>query len=518
MDMIGGQHLRQMWDDLAEMYGDKTALIVESCEGTLTQLSYAALNQQINRTANLFAMLGIVKGDKVALHLDNCAEFIFCWFGLAKIGAIMVPINARLLSDESTWLLGNCQARMLVTSTAFYPMYRQIKNAGETMLERICLISAEPFSPGDDEIDFICQKDSQPATLMYAPPLDPLDTAEILFTSGTTSRPKGVVITHYNLRFAGYYSSWQCALREDDVYLTPMPAFHIDCQCTAAMAAFSVGATFVLLEKYSARAFWKQVCRHQATLTECIPMMIRTLMLQPSVAEERQHCLRDILFYLNLSVAEKDAFMSRFNVRLLTSWGMTETIVGAIGDRPGDKRRWPSIGRLGFGYQAEIRDSQNQPVPCGEPGELCIKGEPGKTLFKEYYNHPDATARALDQQGWLHTGDFAYVDNEGFFYFIDRSCNMVKRGGENISCSEIENIIAGHPGIQDVAVIGVHDPMRDQALKAFVVLNDGESLNEQEFFTFCQNAMANFKVPSFVEFCSDLPRNCTGKIIRKYLK
>lgn len=148
------------------------------------------------------------------------------------------------------------------------------------------------------------------------------------------------MITHYNLRFAGYYSAWQCALRDDDVYLTVMPAFHIDCQCTAAMAAFSAGATFVLVEKYSARAFWGQVQNYRATITECIPMMIRTLMVQPLSANDRQHCLREVMFYLNLSEQEKDAFCERFSVRLLTSYGMTETIVGIIGDRPGDKRRW----------------------------------------------------------------------------------------------------------------------------------------------------------------------------------
>lgn len=142
-----------------------------------------------------------------------------------------------------------------------------------------------------------------------------------------------------------------------------MPAFHIDCQCTAAMAAFSAGATFVLVEKYSARAFWGQVQKYRATITECIPMMIRTLMVQPPSANDRQHCLREVMFYLNLSEQEKDAFCECFSVRLLTSYGMTETIVGIIGDRPGDKRRWPSIGRAGFCYEA--RSATITPSPPG---------------------------------------------------------------------------------------------------------------------------------------------------------
>ncbi len=347
MDIIGGQHLRQMWDDLADVYGHKTALICESSGGVVNRYSYLELNQEINRTANLFYTLGIRKGDKVALHLDNCPEFIFCWFGLAKIGAIMVPINARLLREESAWILQNSQACLLVTSAQFYPMYQQIQQEDATQLRHICL--TDVALPADDGVSSFTQlKNQQPATLCYAPPLLTDDTAEILFTSGTTSRPKGVVITHYNLRFAGYYSAWQCALRDDDVYLTVMPAFHIDCQCTAAMAAFSAGATFVLVEKYSARAFWGQVQKYRATITECIPMMIRTLMVQPPSANDRQHRLREVMFYLNLSEQEKDAFCERFGVRLLTSYGMTETIVGIIGDRPGDKRRWCRLVGRGF--------------------------------------------------------------------------------------------------------------------------------------------------------------------------
>ena len=518
MDVIGKQNLRQMWDDLAQTYKNKTALIFESCEGNVRELSYSQMNQQINRTANLFLAHGIQKGDKVALHLDNCPEFFFCWFGLAKIGAIMVPVNARFRYEESAWIMENCQARMVVTRPDFADIYQRILDDNSTILEHVFLISDTPLEPQDGISDFMHELAKHSPELTQLIEIDVGDTAEILFTSGTTSKPKGVVITHYNLRFAGYYSSWQCALRSDDVYLTVMPAFHIDCQCTASMAAFSVGATFVLLEKYSARRFWQQIVKYRATVTECIPMMMRTLLSQPIADNESNHQLREVLFYLNLSDEEKDQFIERFGVRLLTSYGMTETIVGLIGDRPGDKRRWPSIGRVGFCYQAQIRDKQNQPVATGVIGELCVKGERGKTLFKAYYNNPEATAKAYDSDDWLHTGDFAYQDDDGFFYFVDRSCNMIKRGGENVSCSEIENIIASHPAIVDVAVIGVADDIRDEAIKAFIVLEEGAILTEEEFFAFCEKQMAKFKVPSWVEVRQDLPRNCSGKVLKRHLK
>jgi crotonobetaine/carnitine-CoA ligase len=518
MDMIGERTLRQAWDDLAERFGDKTALIVESQQGVASRYSYGELNDEINRTANLFLSLGIEKGDKVALHLHNCAEFMFCWFGLAKIGAITVPINANLLQDESAYIITMCQVALVVTASAYFPLYARIVQDSASPLREIMLIDVPLEDPmALETLDFHALKRTQSHQLTHWVALTAEDTAEILFTSGTTSRPKGVVITHYNLLFAGYYTAWQCALREDDVYLTSMPAFHIDCQCTAAMPTFTAGATFVLLEKYSARAFWGQVCHYRATLTECIPLMIRTLMMQPQMPWEKHHCLREVLFYLKLSVAEKDAFVQRFGVRLLSSYGMTETIVGLIGDRPGDKRRWPSIGRVGMGYEAQIRDCDGNPMAAGLTGELWVKGQPGKTLFKEYYNLPEATANTLYPEGWLRTGDFAYADPEGFFYFVDRSSNMVKRCGENISCAEIENIISSHPSIKEAAIIGLKDAIRDQALKAFVVLEPGTQMSEAEFFCFCENHMAKFKVPSFLEFRDSLPRSCSGKSIRKSL-
>ncbi|UCQ54996.1 crotonobetaine/carnitine-CoA ligase [Edwardsiella tarda] len=518
MDMIGERNLRQAWDDLAQMHGQKIALIVEDLRGEARSYSYARLNDEINRTANLFLTLGVELGQRVALHLNNCAEFIFCWFGLAKIGAVAVPINANLLHDECAFIIAQCDARLVVTSQAAYPVYARLRQEADSPLQTILLIDGDRATlPADGRWDFPRLLAQQPPQLLHAPALNALDTAEILFTSGTTSAPKGVVITHYNLLFAGYYTAWQCALRADDVYLTAMPAYHIDCQCTVAMATFSAGATLVLLEKYSARAFWGQVCKYRATLTECIPLMIKTLMMQPVMPWERNHCLREVLFYLNLSNQEMEAFVQRFGVRLLTSYGMTETIVGLIGDRPGDKRRWPSIGRVGMGYEAAIRAPEGQALGVGETGELWVRGIPGKTLFKEYYGLPQETARVLHADGWLRTGDYAYCDDEGFFYFVDRSCNMIKRCGENVSCVEIENILATHPKIMDVAVVGLKDSLRDEAIKAVVVLNPGETLSEEAFFAFCETRMAKFKVPSFLEIRDSLPRSCSGKVIKKSL-
>ncbi|OED45115.1 crotonobetaine/carnitine-CoA ligase [Endozoicomonas sp. (ex Bugula neritina AB1)] len=518
MDLVGNKSLRHTWDQLAQKYGDKTALVFEDVTGKTSELSYTQFNEEINRAANLFLRLGINKGDRVATQLFNSPEFLVSWFGLAKIGAVTVPINVQSLHHETSYIIKKCQVKTVVVGKQFVSLYQELQQQEDIPVEHI-LVSRQ----GDQEtvagtIDFNKTLRQQSGVLQKVVPLESSDPAEILFTSGTTSRPKGVVITHYNLMFGGLYTSWLCSLTSEDRYLSTMPACHIDFQCTAAMPTFTAGATFILVEKYSASRFWSQICLHRATITECIPLMIRTLMLQPQKAWEKNHCLREVMFYLNLSEKEKTQFTERFGVRLLTSYGMTETIVGNLGDTPGYERRWPSIGRPGFGYEIMIADQDGNEVPPLTTGEIVIKGVPGKTVFKEYYNNPEATAETLDSNGWLHTGDSAYMDEDGYFYFVDRSINLIKRSGENISGSEIENILVCHSKIAEAAVVGIPDDMYDEVVKAFVILQEGESVGVEEILEYCSTHMASFKVPSEIEIRTAFPRTGTGKVKKNILR
>lgn len=517
MDIIGNSTLRDVWDDLSARHGKKTALIFEESAGQVSSYSYAELNRQINKAANLFASLGIGKGQNVGVQLCNSPEIFICLFGLAKLGAVCVPINAHFLHDEVLYVLRKCDIHTVVTGGDFRSIYTEIHDRQEARLDNLLLIKTEGVLQ-DHEQNFTALLAQQSAELNCTTPLCNTDPVEILFTSGTTSLPKGVVITHHNLVFSGYYTAWQAVLVPDDIYMTVLPAYHIDCQCTAAMPTFTVGATFVLLEKYSARKFWNQVLHYRCTVTECIPLMIRTLLLQPCNPQEREHCLREVFFYMNLGDDEKDAFLSRFNVRLLTSYGMTETIVGLIGDRPGDRRKWPSIGRLGFTYEARVVNCAGNDAAPEEPGELWIKGIPGKTIFKEYYNDPEATARTLMPDGWFRTGDITYVDNDGYFYFVDRDVNMIKRAGENISCAEIENVLCCHPDIVEAAVIGIPDSIRGEAVKAFVVCRNNKCLIIEELCVYCSERLASFKVPSCFEICTALPHTSTGKVKKHVLR
>lgn len=517
MDIIEQENIRQLWDNLAKVNADKTALIFEDILGFTREYSYVKLNQEINKAANLFLSLGVKKSCKVLIQLRNSPEFLFSLFGLAKIGAIAVPVNAHYLYDECFFIAKKCEAKLAIIEEDFLPTYEKLQEDKNTHMQNI-LIARASKKVDNQYIDFNLSLSKQNSVLNEIVPISNQDTAEILFTSGTTSFPKGVVITHYNLMFAGKYTSWQCSLRKDDRYLTVMPAWHIDFQCTAAMPTFVSGATFILLEKYSARKFWNQVCVYRATITECIPKIMCTLLMQPKKAWEQNHCLREVFYYLNMCDKDKDAFIERFNVKLLTSYGMSETIVGLIGDRPGDERKWPSIGKIGFAYEAKVINCEGKEVKANEIGDLYIKGIPGKTIFKEYYNEPEATKKALDEKGWFNTKDSVYIDECGYFYFVDRKSNLIKNSGENVSSIEVENFLCSHPKIAEAAVIGIEDKICNELIKAFVVLNDEAQMNESEIIEYCFENLAKFKVPSKIEILDSLPKTITGKIKKNSLR
>ncbi len=517
MDIVKYKNLGEMFDNLAQIYSNKTALIFESISGQVQKYSYKELNEQINKAANLFLCLNIKKGDRVSMHLHNCPELLITWFALAKIGAIVVPINACYLYEESIYIIKKCKPKIALIEEKFLDIYKKIEQNEEGLIENILVARNETFS-NTKYINFNQALKKEATILNKKIDVNEDDIAEILFTSGTTSFPKGVVITHYNMLFAGPYTSWQGSITKDDIYLTVMPAWHIDSQCTAILPTFSSGATLVFLEKYSARKFWKQICDYKATITECIPKIVTTLMMQPAKKWEKNHCLREIFYYLTMSVEEKNAFVERFNVQLLTSYGMTETIVGLIGDRPNEERRWPSIGKLGFGYEAKIIDCNGKEVKPYTHGEIYIKGIPGKTIFKEYYNDIEATKKVLNNKGWLHTGDIGYMDEEGYFYFVDRQSNLIKSAGENVSSEEIENFLSSHPKIIESAAIGISDKICSELIKAFVVIKEGEELSENEIIHYCSRNLAKFKVPSIIQKCDYLPRTSTGKIKKNILK
>lgn len=535
-DIIGNETLRDLWQSVVERKGRRHFLTFQNRVGDVFEYTYAAFDEDVNRIANVFLDLGIEKGDHVALHLHSSPEFLMCLFGLAKIGAVAVPINEQYLADEAEYILENSDAICVVVEPLFYETYQELLARGHYFPKGVVVARAGTESPrsnidfsgiytplgtveeGQQGIyDFWMMRCEQSAILRDSCELASDDPVQIIYTSGTTSRPKGVVLTHANMVFSGLYGDWEVSLRGSDRVLTSMPACHSNFQLAALMPVITAGASLIIIEKYSATRFMKQIRHYKATVIQCVAMMLRTLLLQPIDPEEKNHCVREVLYFIPITDAEKEEFEQRFNMRIMNTYGSTESIGWAITDPPVGARNWPSVGRAGLGYKARICDMNDNELPPGEVGEIQIKGERGRSVMLEYYNNPEATENTFSVDGWLKTGDQGYQDDNGWFYFVDRKVNMVKRSGENISTTELEEILEQHLAIAEAAVIGVPDPIRDQAIKAFVRFAPGESMTLAEVEQYCKDHMASFKVPTFYEVVEDFPRTCSMKIEKKLL-
>lgn len=535
-DIVGNETLRDLWQSVVERKGRRHFLTFQNRVGDVFEYTYAAFDEDVNRIANVFLDLGIEKGDHVALHLHSSPEFLMCLFGLAKIGAVAVPINEQYLADEAEYILENSDAICVVVEPLFYETYQELLARGHYFPKGVVVARAGTESPksnidfssiytplgtveeGQQGIyDFWMMRCEQSAILRDSCELASDDPVQIIYTSGTTSRPKGVVLTHANMVFSGLYGDWEVSLRGSDRVLTSMPACHSNFQLAALMPVITAGASLIIVEKYSATRFMKQIRHYKATVIQCVAMMLRTLLLQPVDPEEKNHCVREVLYFIPITDAEKEEFEQRFNMRIMNTYGSTESIGWAITDPPVGARNWPSVGRAGLGYKARICDMEDNELPPGEVGEIQIKGERGRSVMLEYYNNPEATDNTFSADGWLKTGDQGYQDDNGWFYFVDRKVNMVKRSGENISTTELEEVLEQHPAIAEAAVIGVPDPIRDQAIKAFVRFAPGESMTLAEVEQYCKDHMASFKVPTFYEVVEDFPRTCSMKIEKKLL-
>lgn len=513
-DAVGSRTLRSQWDETVKFYFDQTFLEYVSVEDQVTRYTYGEFDRLVKQTANFFLDLGIQKGEFVALHLHNKPQYLYCWLALAQIGAISVPLNEHYRLREVSYILDKCEIRRVITEPRTLDIYTD--NQDSIPLDTLILTDESSNVPGilflEDEIA------KYPTTLAEVRPITNDEIAVILFTSGTTRSPKGAIYTHCNVIYGALVHVAQVGMEEGDRFLSSMPCYHMDFQEMAVTPVICSAGTLIMVEHYSARRFWSQVYRYRANFTDTMSIMNRTMMMQPVQPWEKDHCLKQIYFSMGLSDAEKEQFEERFNVKLLNCYGMTETVSGVTcAPLTGDKN-WPSVGRTQLSYELKIIDSEGNEVPPGTSGEICVHGVPGRSIIPGYYKDEEATARLLDSEGWLHSGDWGYLDEDGWLFFEGRCGDFIKRSGENISCTEVEYVLTSHPLITDAAVVGVPDPIRDQAVKAFILPKEGASLTEEEVIAYCDARLAKFKVPSFVESVTEFPRTATGKIKKNLLK
>lgn len=510
MEVSGTTTMAAMLQRQAARRPAHPCVVYEDDAGAVSTLSYGEFAERVDALAGALAARGVAAGDKVALMASNCPEFLVAWFAINRAGAVMVPVNVLYAADELRYLLNSSESVALIAEPRYAPVWERIAADCPAVRVRIAARADAPVA-GFERMDEVIAG-AGPAPIV---PVAPEAPSLIVYTSGTTSRPKGAVISHRSAVIQGIALAMLFGMTERDRTCVVLPLFHVNAQFVGAIPTLTVGGTIVLLESFSARRFWQQVRAHRCTLTSLVPMLLRTMLAQPERDDDARHDVRFSFYALPTTDDEWDRFERRFGVRLIEGYGLSETL-GICTSNPvvhGEVKRH-CIGLPVLGRQIRVVDADDRDLPPGEVGRILVKGEP---MFSGYYRDPAATAACL-RDGWLDTGDNGSMDEDGYLHFFDRSKDVIKRAGENIAATEVERVLDEHPKILESAVIGVPDPLRDEAVKAFVVLRPGETMTEDEVRDWCARHLARFKVPGVVEFRGPLPRTSIGKITKFVLK
>ena len=510
MDVSGNQTVPDLLHLQVDRRPNAEFLIFENDAGAVVSFTYRAFAERVNRLANYFVAKGIRPGDRVAIMVTNSPEFLVAWFAANQAGAVMVPVNVLYSADELAYLLADSGAAALVTEPKFLAT---VAEAGAAGLPDIRILAKTTAAPSGfvtlAEIEAAGDPERRPVRV------SPDDPAQIIYTSGTTSRPKGAVIGHRASVIQAIATAMLFGMSERERSCVVLPLFHVNGQYVGTLPTLAVGGTVVLLEAFSARRYWAQVKAHRCTFMSIVPMLLRTLLAQPPRADDAEHDLRFSFYALPTSAEEWSDFERRFGVRLIEGYGLSETL-GICTSNPlvhGITKRH-CIGLPLLGREVRIVDDALQDVPRGQTGAIVVRGEP---LFSGYWGNAEATAACM-RDGWFLTGDNGRFDEDGYLHFFDRSKDVIKRAGENIAASEVERVLNDHPAVLESAVIGVFDPLRDEAVKAFVVRQPGATVGEDDLRDWCARRLAKFKVPSFVEFRDELPKTSIGKIMKFQLR
>ena len=485
-----------------------------------TALTYREFHDRAQQTAGMFQEGGIGRGDRVCLLLPNGPEFLYCWFGLALLGAISVPVNTAYKRDETAFILQDAAAKAIVAHQSLAAVADAAADLSPDLTHRLLVAAADDAEPppAGGWIDFA---DALAGAAVSAgnPEVSPEDTAMLVYTSGTTGHPKGVQVTHKMYVAAGQgFASWTAATPHDR-FFTCLPFFHANAQYYSTMGALAAGATLIVAERFSASRFWAQARQAGATVVNFIGMMMPVLAKQPPTPADRDNQVR--LFYGSPAFPPEflQAFQERFGPAVIVGFGMTETCYGTI-ERMGEPRRPNSSGRprwhpdARFVNEIRIVDDAGQPLGTDAVGEITIKNP---AVMPGYWRNPEQTALAL-RAGWLHTGDLGWLDAEGYLYFVDRKKDVIRRRGENISSQEVEEVIKRHPSALDCAVIAVPSELGEDEVKAYVTPRPGQAIDPAQILHWCAEHLAYFKVPRYLEVRAELPRTPSLRVRKDLLR
>jgi acyl-CoA synthetase (AMP-forming)/AMP-acid ligase II len=488
------------------------------------RVTFASLAEQAGQAARALVASGIERGDRVAVWAPNSLEWIVAALGVTTAGGVLVPVNTRFKGAEAAYVLGRSGARALFTVRGFldtdYPALLAGAGVELPALDLTVLLAGEPRGDEAGWGDFLARAAAVADADLDArlASIGPDDASDVVFTSGTTGDPKGVVMAHgQTLRAYLDWCDW-AGLRTGDRYLVANPFFHIFGYKAGCLACLMRGATIVPLAVFDPDAALELVERERITVFPGPPTIYQTLLEHPARDRYDISTLRlavtgaaDIPVELIRRVREELPFE-----RILTGYGLTEA--GTVtGSRPDDdfEHIATTVGVPWPGFEVRTVTDAGEETPPGEPGEIVVRGD---TVMRGYLDDPEATAAAIDAGGWLHTGDLGVFDAGGYLRIVGRIKDMFIVGGFNAYPAEIENLLLRHPRIAQAAVIGVPDPRLGEVGMAFVVLRPGPPLEASEIVDWARGEMANYKVPRFVEILDELPVNATGKVVKDDLR
>jgi long-chain acyl-CoA synthetase len=534
--------LHRTLEDSARKYPGQTALnLVLRHIGPLSigaRLSYAQTMDQVNRFASALAALGVRKGDRVALMLPNLPQFVIAFYGALKLGAIVVNTNPTYTAREIEHQLGDAGAE---TAVLFSPLYARLREVqARTQVKRVIVTDVSDYVAGPAKalVERNLRKHGQLVDVpggegVYrfrplldahpGPPpevaVDPDDTALFQYTGGTTGVPKAAMLSHYNLVVNTIQMRrWLTVAKEgDECMVGALPFFHVyGMTCEMSLAVYLGGQLVILPDPRDAVHLMKTIERLGGTIVPGVPAMYVRMINHPDVL---RYDLRSVKVCVSGAAPLPMEVQIRFGEisggRLVEGYGLTEAAPVTHCNPISGERKAGSIGIPLPDVNAKIVDYETLvEKPVGEAGELWLRGP---QVMKGYWNQPEETRKAITEDGWLRTGDIARMDDEGYFYIVDRLKDIIISSGLNIVPREVEEVLYMHPGVQEAVVAGIPDPKRGETVKAYVVLKPGQAATTEEITAFCAERLAPFKVPRLVEFRSELPKTQVGKVLRRVL-
>jgi carnitine-CoA ligase len=457
-------------------------------------LTYEEVDSASDRFAKYLQDSGIIKGDRIAIKLENSPEYILSWFGAAKLGAILVPINVQYKETETNQIIDHCSPKIVLTGKNLFSSSVPAVSVDEDSMR--AMASGSSFYEKNNLV-----------------PSDPL---MIIYTSGTTGKPKGVVQSHRTYVLTGLAFPRWLGLSSEDRLLTCLPLSHINAQAYSTMGAVGAGATLILQEKFSLSTFWDQARENKATEFNSVGAML-VLMYKHSLKPRSDHSVKIAYSAPALPVEIRGEIEQRFHLKVVFGYGLSESTFGFI--EPVDGPRRPgSMGKIrsfpGFTNAAIIADEDDRELPTGSTGQILLQNA---AVMNGYYRDDQRTRETL-RNGFLHTGDQGFVDADGYYFFVDRSSDIIRRKGENISSSEIESVILSHPEVTECAVLGVSSELSDDEIVAFVVAKPASHISGDEIKEWCDERLARFKIPGKVFLEESLPKGATFRTNKKELR